>query len=105
MKASELKAAKHLIEQAICEHMPSAAVASGWMSAVDPTPWVREMCQRFPCGTRTRELGYSKLVEWLKGHGVEAGKAWVMALRKVWIMDAMRVECGGVAYGVDKPTV
>lgn len=104
MTRDELKTAKHLITQAICEHMPSAAVASGWMSEVDMTPWVRSMCQRFPFGEkRTSELGYGRLVAWLKEQGVEAGKAWVMELRRVWLFDAMRVECGGVAYGVDKP--
>jgi hypothetical protein len=85
----------HAIEQAICEHMPSAAVASGWMSAVDPAPFVAAMCKRFPFGTRPENLGYTPLAKWFLEQGIVAGKAYIMAVRQVWIMDAMRVECGG----------
>jgi hypothetical protein len=93
MSRTELDAATRFITQAICEHMPSAAVASGWMSAVDLEPFVKAMCERFPFGSRPENLGYTPLANWLKEQGVEAGKAFVMAVRKVWIMDAMRAEC------------
>jgi hypothetical protein len=93
MTREELKTGTRLITQAICEHMPSAAVASEWMSEVSPEPFVKAMCERFPFGTRPENLGLTPLTEWLKEQGVEAGKAFVMAVRKVWIMDAMRAEC------------
>lgn len=93
MTRQEKTLATKLITQAICEHMPSAAVASGWMSAVDPAPFVKAMCERFPLGTRPQCLGVTPLTAWLKEQSVEAGKAFVMAVRKVWIMDAMRAEC------------
>lgn len=95
MTRQEVATATHLIKQAICEHMPSAAVASGWMSEVNPEPFVKAMCERFPFGTRPENLGITPLTNWLKEQGVEAGKSFIMAVRKVWLMDAMRVECGG----------
>ncbi len=88
-----------LIENAIRDHMPSAAVASGWMSEVDCAPWVKAMCERFPYGERPENLGLTPLRGWLKERGVEAGEKWVRKLREVWIKDVMRVECGGVPRG------
>lgn len=103
MTRKEASEATRIIEKAICEHMPSAAVASGWMSEVDPTPFVRETCLRFPFGTRPENLGITPLTAWLEANGVVAGKRFVMVLRKEWIMDAMRAECGGKAKNWSDP--
>jgi len=88
----EIERGTRLITQAICEHMPSAAVASGWMSAMDPAPFVKVMCERFPAEVRPEHLGITLLTDWLKEQGVEAGKAFIMEVRKVWLMDRMRAE-------------
>jgi hypothetical protein len=93
MTHDEVKAATRLIEKAICEHMPSAAVASGWMSEVDPAPFVRQMCERFPYGARPENLGVTALTEWLKERGVEAGKNFIRAVREEWIKEEMRRYC------------
>ena len=90
---NELKTATRLIEQAIMTHMPSAAVASGWMSAVDPTPFVREMCERFPFAVRPDQMGVTHLTGWLSERGVTAGKAFIMAVRAEWLKERMRAEC------------
>ena len=81
MKATNSKPVARLIQ----------ATAAEWMNEVDATEFVKTMCERFPFGTRPENLGVTPLTNWLKEQGVEAGKAFVMAVRKVWIMDAMRV--------------
>lgn len=92
MNATELKTAKRLIENAIKVHMPSAAVASGWLSAVDPAAWVARVSRLFPFVDRPENMGLTPLTEWLAARGVEAGPAFVRALRHEWLMTRMAVE-------------
>lgn len=90
---AELPDPKRLIEQAICQHMPSAAVASGWMSKLNPSDWIKEVSEKFPFAERTTELGLTRLTAWLKERGVEAGESYIKALRIEWLKELMRSEC------------
>lgn len=82
-----------LIKQAVCQHLPSAAIASGFVSPVDFTAWVAQMSERFPMGSRPDTLGLTKLTAWLSEQGVVAGRAWVLALQGEWLHDRMRAAC------------
>jgi hypothetical protein len=92
MTKADFQFAKRAIEQAICVHMPSAAVASGWMSAVDVTPWVNAMCDRFPPSARPSDLGMPALTKWASEQGIECGERVLKELRKRWLLDRMRAE-------------
>ena len=39
----EIKEATQTVKWLICRHMPSAAIASGWVSPVDATAFIREL--------------------------------------------------------------
>lgn len=93
MTNREVNDTTKIIKQLICEHMPTAAVASGWMSAIDPEPFVKQMCERFPFDVRPEQMGVTYLTDWLSERGVTAGKAFVLAVRNVWLMERMRAEC------------
>lgn len=93
MTREEVAHAKALIVAAIHEHMPSAAVASGWASAVDFSKWVAAMCERFPLESRPENLGITPLLEWLKERGIDCGRKAGLELRKRWLTDAMRDWC------------
>lgn len=82
---------KTVIIVAVCQYLPSAAIATGLVSPVDTTAFVRQMCERFPYGTRPEELGCSKLKAWLKDRGYDLGESVVMKIRHEWIMDELRV--------------
>ena len=69
-----------------------AAVASGWLSAVDPAAWVARVSRLFPFVDRPENMGLTPLTEWLAARGVEAGPAFVRALRHEWLMTRMAVE-------------
>lgn len=92
MTHDEVKHATRLIESAICQHMPTAAIASGWLSPVDPSAWVASMCERFPESDRPESLGLTALCDWLTGQGVTAGREFVKALRVQWLKERMRAE-------------
>lgn len=90
MTAKELTDATQAIKQAVCECMPTAAIASGWMSAVDVTPWVDAMCERFPFEVRPASYGLFDLHDWLAGQGVQCGAGHVKALADRWRKERMR---------------
>jgi hypothetical protein len=92
MTRSEVASARRLITGLIHKHLPSAAVASGWASGVDPAPWVARVSVLFKFVDRPDDLGMTALTRWLAARGVEAGPAFVKALRHEWIMTAMAVE-------------
>lgn len=77
----------------ICQTMPSAGIASGWMLPVDLTGWIRSVSERFPMGSRPENLGLTALHGWLKDNGVECGLDHARALRKEWIADELREFC------------
>ena len=81
------------IRSLICQHMPTAAVASGLASAVDPGPWVAEVSRRFPLGARPTDHSVPGLTAWLGERGVGAGETWVKALRLEWMKERMRAAC------------
>jgi hypothetical protein len=83
---------RHAIVQAIHAHMPSAAVASGWASPVDPKPWVDRVSRLIPFVDRPDDMGLTALTDWLNGMGFEAGASFIRALREAWIRDALAVE-------------
>lgn len=80
------------IHSLLCEHMPTAAVASGFASPVDCGPWVRRVSQLFPFVDRPTDLGLTSLMRWLAARGVTAGESWVKELRKEWLSCLMAVE-------------
>lgn len=92
MTRADIDAARPLILQAVHQHMPSAAVASGLASAVDPAPWVAHVCGLIRHVDRPRDLGLTALTAWLAGQGFEAGPAFVRALRTAWITDELACE-------------
>ena len=81
--------AARILTTLIHRHMSSAAVDSGWVSAVDPAPWVRLVSGLIPAHDRPARLGYSGLADWLAARGLAAGRGYVLALREAWIRDAM----------------
>lgn len=84
---------KNTLKAIICETMPSAAVASGFISPVNMTGWVKEVSAKFPYETRKEvPLGITPLTDWLKEQGIEAGRKWIEALRTEWIMEELRIE-------------
>jgi hypothetical protein len=92
MTRQDVNTARRVIVGLIHEHMPTAAVASGWVSAVDPAAWVRKVSDLYPYVERPADLGLTALTRWLEARGVEAGPAFVKALRIEWIMTALAVE-------------
>lgn len=92
MTRSDIDAARPLILQAIHAHMPSAAVASGWASPVDPAAWVASVSNLIRHVDRPYDLGLTALTRWLAARGIEAGPTFVKALRTAWISDEMACE-------------
>jgi hypothetical protein len=92
MTAADLDTARRTITGLIHQHMPTAAVASGMASAVDPGPWVAWVSGLVRHVDRPRELGLTALTAWLKTRGFEAGPAFVKALRHEWILVELAVE-------------
>ena len=83
------------IRQAIAEHMPSAAVASGWVSPVDPSAWVAWVSGLLPYQDRPTDAngyGLTRLTAWLKTQGITAGESYLRALREEWLLVALAVE-------------
>lgn len=70
--------------------MPSAAIATGLVSPVDTTAFIRQMCERFPREQRPESLALSKLKAWLKDQGYDLGETVVMKIRHEWIVDELR---------------
>ena len=73
------------IRQAIAEHMPSAAVASGWVSEVSAEPWVRWVSRLLPYQDRPTDAavyGLTRLTAWLETQGITAGDATFWGLLK-----------------------
>ncbi len=95
MTSQDLALGTRLIRSAIAQHMPSAAVASRWVSAVSPEPWVRYVSTLIPYQDRpTGEgcYGLTRLTAWLKTQGITAGESYIRALRIDWLNCAMAVE-------------
>lgn len=92
LTSQDITTARRLITAAVQKHMPSAAVASGWASAVDPRGWVRRISDLFPFVDRPESMGLTALTLWLKTRGIEAGEHYVKALRQEWLMTRMAVE-------------
>ena len=93
MTRDEIKEATQTVKGLICRHMSSAAIASGWVSPVDATAFIREVSDQFPYGTRPENLGLTALTGWLAERGVEAGETFIRELRKEWIKEEMREYC------------
>lgn len=89
MNSEQIKTA---IVAAVCQHMPTAAIATGLVSPVDSSAFVRSVCERFPREQRPESLGFTPLKVWLKENGVDVGESIVMAIRHEWIMDELRHE-------------
>lgn len=92
MTATDFDTARRLITAAIHQHMPSAAVASGWASAVSPAAWVADVSNLIRHVDRPHDLGLTALTRWLADRGVVAGAEYVKALRKEWILVELAVE-------------
>jgi hypothetical protein len=73
MTAADLDTARRTITGLIHQHMPTAAVASGMASAVDPGPWVAWVSGLVRHVDRPRELGLTALTAWLSRMGFAAG--------------------------------
>lgn len=74
------------IRSALVEHMPTAAIATGLVSPVDPSPWVAEISARIPYADRTDcSLGLTGLTAWLAARGITAGVGFLKALRVEWL--------------------
>lgn len=93
MTRTDITTAKRLITGLIHQHMPSAAVASGWASAVSPDAWVSRVSALFKFVDRPEDMGLTALTGWLAARGVEAGESFVKALRKDWMMTRMAEHC------------
>ena len=81
---------KNTIIAAVCQYMPTAAIATGLVSPVDVSNFVAEICQKFPREQRPEALGYTPLKVWLKEQGFDLGESVVMKIRHEWIMDELR---------------
>jgi hypothetical protein len=95
MTPADIATGTRLIRSAIAQHMPSAAVASGWVSAVSPEPWISWVSGLLPYQDRpTGEgcYGLTRLTAWLKTQGITAGESYIRELRKEWLTVAMAVE-------------
>jgi hypothetical protein len=100
MTAADLDTARRTITAAVVAHMPTAAVASGFVSAVDSGPWVAWVSGLVRHVDRPRELGLTALTAWLSRMGFAAGVGHVKALRAAWIADELAAESrrGPVAF-------
>ena len=100
MTAADLDTARRTITGLIHQHMPTAAVASGLASAVDPGPWVAWVSGLVRHVDRPRELGLTALTAWLSRMGFAAGVGHAKALRAAWIADELAAESrrGPVAF-------
>lgn len=81
---------QRLISSLVCQHMPTAALASGMISEnqmIDK--WVDQLCNMYKYVDRPEILGATAISEWLEHRGHQAGRSWILALRKQWIKDAM----------------
>jgi hypothetical protein len=84
---------KNTIKAVVCETMPTAAIASGFISPVSTAEFVKQVSERFPYEQRKDiPLGITKLTEWLAANGVVAGRTFIDALRTAWIMEELRTE-------------
>lgn len=87
----------------LATHLPSAAIASGWISPVDLSAWIDTVSERFPLDARPENLGLSALIAWLADRGIVAGADAVRALRLRWLfaemVDASRRGAGVVVEG------
>ncbi len=75
-----------VILAALLQHMPTAAIATGLVSPVDPSAWVAEISARIPYADRTDcSLGLTGLTAWLTQRGITAGVSFLKALRLEWL--------------------
>ena len=74
------------IRSALVKHMPTAAIATGLVSPVDPSAWVSEISARIPYSARTDcPFGLTGLTGWLAARGITAGLGFIKALRLEWL--------------------
>ncbi len=87
------------IRSMICDHMPSAAVASGFVSPVDFTATLRRLWACYGREVVAMEnLGLSAVVRFLAAKGESVGERVVKAWRAEVLAEVMRIEAGGVPW-------
>jgi hypothetical protein len=86
---SDGRTVKNTLEHLICKHLPSAAVASGWVGEVDFSKVVADLSQRFPLDTRPENLGLTALREWLTEQEVDLPEGVARLVRKEWMRERM----------------
>lgn len=78
---------EHLIRQAVNRHMPTAAVASGFISPVAGLydAEIARLDARFPYDDRTQDLGLSRLRQWLNTYAEWPAPGLLKALQREWL--------------------
>lgn len=105
MGRTDFDHAKEIITQAVLTHMPSAAVASGLVSAVDIAPLVAAVLLEHPhaaVSAYTRSLGYAStsdlsvpaVREYCSAFDLPCGDGFVDAFRAELLKSRMRAACG-----------
>lgn len=89
------------LKSLICEHLPAAAVASGFVSPVDFSTTLERLWATYGREAVARhDLGLSKLARWLADRGEVLGERVVKAWREQILAEVMRIETGGTPWYV-----
>lgn len=84
------------IRDAICQHMPSAAIASGFVTPVDFTHFLDGLWEKYGAeAVKLENLGITAVRDFLAAKGETVGERVSNEWRKQILAEVMRIETGG----------